>query len=93
MVGALALAGLGVAGLIGASAVSSYEAAQRAQTHFVSGRETMIPERRQCLNQFLSTLTKLDKQAIYNRVAECELVIQSLEGHAEMEKNGERPAR
>ncbi len=90
--GVLVLAGLGAAGVIGANAIKSYERSQRAEIHFIPGSQTEAPDRRECLNEALKTMTKFNRQAIYNANVDCELQIQSLEGHIEMTKRGDAPA-
>lgn len=91
--GLATLAGLAAAGLIGINALASYERSQRAEIHFTPGLPTTIPDRRDCLNEALKTMTKFNRQAIYNANVDCEQVIQSLEGHAEMERQRDSNAR
>ncbi len=91
--GLFALAGLAVAGMIGANALFSYEQSQRAQIHFTPGAPPPIPTRRDCLNDQLKTMTKFNRQAVYNASVDCEQMIQSLEGHVEMDRRGESPMR
>jgi len=87
--GILVLAGLGAAGMVGANAIKSYEQSKRAEIHYVPGSTVEAPDRRECLNEALKTMTKFNRQAIYNANVDCELQIQSLEGHIERTKRGE----
>lgn len=83
--GGLVLGAIAVAGVIGASAVSSYKAEQEAQIHYRSGSSSVM-DRRDCLNNHLATMNRLDRQQIYNKIVDCEQNIQSLEGHMERDK-------
>jgi len=89
--GILVLAGLGAAGVIGSNAIKSYEQSKRAEIHYIPGSNIEAPDRRECLNEALKTMTKFNRQAIYNANVDCELQIQSLEGHIEMTKRGDAP--
>lgn len=84
--GGIVLGAIAVAGVIGASAVSSYKAEQEAQVHYRSGSSGGVMDRRDCLNNHLATMNRLDRQQIFNKIVDCEQNIQSLEGHMERDK-------
>ncbi|MBX3453858.1 hypothetical protein [Ferrovibrio sp.] len=86
ILGGVVLGVIAVAGVIGATAVSSYKAQQEAQIHYRSGSNGGVMDRRDCLNNHLATMNRLDRQQIYNKIVDCEQNIQSLEGHMNRER-------
>ncbi len=91
ILGLVTLGGLAIAGVIGINAIAAWERSQRAEIHFTPGMPTTIPDRRDCVNEALKTMTKFNRQAVYNASVDCEQVIQSLEGHAEMDRERRGP--
>ncbi len=85
LLGGAVLGAIAAAGVIGVSALSSYRAEQEAQVHYRAGK-TDVQDRRDCLNNHLATMNRLDRQQIFNKIVDCEQNIQSLEGHIKMER-------
>lgn len=77
VIGGLLLALLAVAGLFGAATITL-----REEPYFVPGRP--VPTKEECFYDRLARFKNINRQIIVQVAQECELEIQSLQGHEKM---------